>query len=81
MAMSRGEYLVTAAGDLGAALKYFRAAAGVTQEEAAEMEGIGQSYLSLLEGGKKFSPSVTHVLRLLRFVGCEIVVRPRGGRG
>jgi predicted transcriptional regulator len=81
VAISRGEYLVTAAGDLGAALKHFRMAAGITQEEAAELEGIGQSYLSLLEGGKKLSPSVTHVLRLLRFVGCEVVVRPRGGHG
>ncbi len=81
MAISRGEYLVTAAGDLGAALKHFKLAAGITQEQAAELEGIGQSYLSLLEGGRKFSPSMTHLLRLLRLVGCEVVVRPRGGHG
>jgi predicted XRE-type DNA-binding protein len=81
VAISRGEYLVTTVGDLGAALKHFRTAAGITQEQAAELEGIGQSYLSLLEGGRKFSPSVTHLLRLLRYVGCEVVVRPRGGHG
>jgi transcriptional regulator with XRE-family HTH domain len=81
VAISEGEYLVTTAGDLGAALKQFRMAAGMTQEQAAELEGIGQSYLSLLEGGRKFSPSVTHLLRLLRLVGCEVVVRPRGGHG
>ena len=52
MAISDGEYLVTTARDLGAALKHFRAAAGVTQADAAEAMGIGQPYLSSLEGGK-----------------------------
>ena len=66
--------------DLGAALKYFRAQAGVTQVAAAEEVGIGQSYLSSLEGGK-FGGSLTHALRLLRFVGCEVIVRPRRPRG
>jgi hypothetical protein len=28
-----------------------------------------------LEGGK-FGSSLTHVLRMLRFIGCEVVVRP-----
>ena len=37
--------------------------------------GIGQPYLSSLEGGK-FGSSLTHALRLLRFVGCEVLVRP-----
>jgi hypothetical protein len=42
--------------------------------------GIGQPYLSSLEAGK-FGSSLTHALRLLRFVGCEVVVRPREPRG
>jgi predicted transcriptional regulator len=46
MAISDGEYLVTTARDLGAALKRFRTAAGVTQTDAAEAMGIGQPYLS-----------------------------------
>ena len=62
--------------DLGAALKHFRTAAAVTQVDAAEAMGIGQPYLSSLEGGK-FGSSLTHALRLLRFVDCEVVVRPR----
>ena len=74
------EYLVTTAGDLGAALKHFRIAAGVTQVDAAEAMGVGQPYLSSLEGGK-FGSSLTHALRLLRFVGCEVIVRPREPRG
>jgi predicted transcriptional regulator len=48
----------------------------VTQVEAAKALGVGQPYLSSLEGGK-FGSSLTHALRLLRFVGCEVVVRPR----
>ena len=52
MAISDGEYLVTTARDLGAALKHFRTAAGVTQTDAAEAMGIGQPYLSSLEGRK-----------------------------
>jgi transcriptional regulator with XRE-family HTH domain len=74
------EYLVTTARDLGAALKHYRTAAGVTQQDAAEAEGIGQSYLSSLEGGK-FGRSLTRTLRLLRLVGCELVVRPGTKRG
>jgi predicted transcriptional regulator len=80
MVIQRDEYLVTTARDLGVALKHFRATAGVTQADAAEAMGIGQPYLSSLEGGK-FGSSLTHVLRLLRFVGCEVIVRPRVPRG
>jgi transcriptional regulator with XRE-family HTH domain len=80
MAMRDGEYQVFTARDLGAALKHFRTAAGVTQTDAAEAIGVGQPYLSSLEGGK-FGSSLTHALRLLRFVGCEVIVRPREPRG
>jgi len=74
------EFVVRATDDLGAALKYFRTRKGVTQREAAEMEGVGQPYLSALEGGK-FSSSLRHVLRLLRLLDCEVVIRPRGSHG
>ena len=75
-----GDYQVITARDLGSALKHFRTAAGVTQVDAAEAMGIGQPYLSSLEGGK-FGSSLTHALRLLRFVGCEVIVRPSQARG
>ena len=75
MVIRRGEYLVTTARDLGAALKHFRTTAAVTQVDAAEAAGIGQPYLSSLEAGK-FGGSLTQALRLLRFVGCEVIVRP-----
>lgn len=80
MAIRSGEYQVITARDLGAAIKHFRTVAGLTQEDAAEAMGIGQPYLSALEGGK-FGNSLTRGLRLLRFVGCEIIVRPRESRG
>jgi len=80
MAIRRDEYLVTTARDLGAALKYFRTAADVTQADAAEAAGVGQPYLSSLESGK-FGSSLTQALRVLRFVGCEVIVRPRTPRG
>ena len=80
MVMGRDEYQVITAGDLGAALKHFRTVAGVTQLTAAEAMGIGQPYLSALESGK-FGSSLTQALRLLRFVGCEVIVRPREPRG
>ncbi|HEY2577124.1 MAG TPA: helix-turn-helix transcriptional regulator [Streptosporangiaceae bacterium] len=80
MVIRSDEYQVTTARDLGSAVKHFRTAAGVTQADAAEAMGIGQPYLSSLESGK-FGSSLTHALRLLRFVGCEVVVRPRKLRG
>jgi predicted transcriptional regulator len=80
MTVPEDEYLVTVAQDLGTALKFFRTRAGVTQVTAAEGEGIGQAYLSQLESGR-FGSSLTHALRLLRMVGCEVIVRPRHPRG
>jgi predicted transcriptional regulator len=78
MVIRRDEYLVTTARDMGAALKHFRTAAEVTQADAAEATGVGQPYLSSLESGK-FGSSLTHALRVLRFVGCEVIVRSGSG--
>jgi predicted transcriptional regulator len=80
MVIRRDEYLVSTVRDLEAAAKHFRAAAMVTQVDAAEAMGIGQPYLSSLEACKFGSP-LTQVLRLQRFVGCEVIVRPREPRG
>ena len=77
MAINRSdEYQVQVVQDLGAALRHFRTERSVTQAQAAEMEGIGQPYLSKLESGG-FGSSVSHALRLLRLLGCEVVVRTR----
>ena len=74
------EYRVLVAGDLGAALRHFRTARNVTQTEAAEMERVGQPYLSKLESGS-FGSSLNHALRLLRLLNCEVVVRERSPDG
>lgn len=66
--------------DLGAALRHFRTERNVTQAQAAEMEGVGQPYLSKLESGS-FGTSLSHALRLLRLLGCEVVVRKRAEGG
>jgi len=77
MAITQGdEYRVLVAADLGAALRHFRTERNVTQAEAAEMEKVGQPYLSKLESGS-FGSSLNHALRLLRLLGCEVVVRRR----
>jgi transcriptional regulator with XRE-family HTH domain len=81
MAINRSdEYQVQVVQDLGAALRHFRTESKVTQAQAAEMEGVGQPYLSKLESGV-FGSSANHALRLLRLLGCEIVVRRRGTSG
>jgi transcriptional regulator with XRE-family HTH domain len=76
----RDEYRVQVAQDLGAALRHFRTERNVTQAQAAEMEGVGQPYLSKLESGS-FGTSLSHALRLLRLLGCEVVVRKRAEGG
>jgi transcriptional regulator with XRE-family HTH domain len=77
---SPDEYTVSVPSDLGAAIKRFRTSKGVTQQQAAEMEGVGQSYLSALEAGK-FGSSLRHALRLLRLLGFEVVVRAKRTSG
>jgi hypothetical protein len=44
------------------------------------MERIGQPYLSALENGR-FGSALAHALRLLRLLGCEVIVRRRAPRG
>lgn len=60
--------------DLGAAVKHYRTSVGMSQAQAAELVGVTQSYVSRLESGE-FGTSLSQALRLLRIVGCEVVVR------
>jgi len=50
MVIRHDEYQVITVRDLGAAVKHFRAAAGVTQVDAAEAMGIGS--LTVVAGGR-----------------------------
>lgn len=74
------EYVISVPSDLGEAINRYRTAKGVTQQQAAELEGVGQSYMSALESGK-FGSSLRHALRLLRLLGYEVVVRPKADSG
>jgi predicted transcriptional regulator len=75
MVMDTGAaFRVTVPRDLGAALKHYRTNVGMSQSQAAESIGVTQSYVSRLESGE-FGTSLSQALRLLRLVGCEVVVR------
>jgi predicted XRE-type DNA-binding protein len=76
---SDDEYRIAVPVDLGSALRHFRSMAQVSQAQAAAFAGVDQPYVSRLEHGR-FGPALGHALRLLRLVGCEVVVR-RTGRG
>jgi predicted transcriptional regulator len=76
---SDGEYRIAIPADLGSALRHFRSIAHVSQAQAASLAGVDQPYISRLEHGR-FGAALGHALRLLRLVGCEVVVR-RTGRG
>jgi len=81
MVIRRDEYLVTTAREPGARREALPDSGwGDAGGCGRGPMGIGQPYLSSLEGGK-FGNSLTHVLRLLRFVGCEVIIRPRQPRG
>lgn len=73
------DFRVTVPRDLGAAVKHYRTSVGMSQAQAAELVGVTQSYVSRLESGE-FGTSLSQALRLLRIVGCEVVVR-RASRG
>jgi HTH-type transcriptional regulator/antitoxin HipB len=74
---SSADFRVTVPRDLGAAIKHYRTSAGLTQAQSAESMGVTQSYVSRLESGE-FGTSLSQALRLLRIVGCEVVVRRTG---
>ncbi len=49
---------------LGRAIRALRGNAGVTQRELAEMAGIDQSYLSMIESGRRQNPGLEVVAGL-----------------
>lgn len=75
----RDEWVIRHPADLGRAMRHFRDRGGVTQAELADQVGIHRSYLSDLERGRS-TEQTERAFRVLRRLGLEIVVRPRGGR-
>jgi len=68
---SGGKYRVYNAASLGDAIRHYRAEAGLTQAQLAEMAGLQRSYLSELESGKE-TEQLRRVLHLLRQLGVRM---------
>jgi y4mF family transcriptional regulator len=69
---------MTAVSEIGAAIRAKRKAIGMGQEELASLAGVGPRFLSELERGKA-SAEIGKVLQVLRRLGLELSIRPRGG--
>ncbi len=72
---------VTSGDDLARDLAGVRQAAGLSQEELAELIGVHRSYLVEVEAGRRQVQMVERILRALRRMGAEVVVtlpEPRG---
>ena len=63
---------------LGAFLKQYRRARGLTQNDYAEMLGISHATLSALENGK--SVSTLTLERALQWLGLRLVVLPKSSQ-
>ena len=63
---------------LGAEIRRLRKAAGLRQDQLAGVAGVGLRFLVELEGGKDTS-QIGKVFRVLRVLGCEVLVGKRGG--
>lgn len=70
------EFIVAHEGLFGAAVQEFRTRQKLSQAELAERLGLHRSYLSALENGRS-STAMRVLMRALRDLGLEVVVRPR----
>lgn len=64
--------------DVGAAIRAKRAAIGMQQEQLAALAGVGPRFLSEVENGKA-SAEIGKVLHVLKRLGLEVSITPRGG--
>jgi HTH-type transcriptional regulator/antitoxin HipB len=65
---------------VGSAIRSKRRAIGMRQEELASLSGVGARFLSEVENGKP-SAEIGKVLQVLRRLGLELSIRPRGSDG
>lgn len=64
-------FRIYSAASLGAAIKHYRAKAGLSQAELAERAGLHRSYLSALEQGRE-TEHMRRLFRVLRELGVRI---------
>jgi HTH-type transcriptional regulator/antitoxin HipB len=70
---------ISSAEELGRCVRAQRKAQGATQAEFASLCGVGIRFISELENGKP-TMELGKVLQVLKCLGLEISVRPRGWR-
>ncbi len=66
-------FRVRSARDLGAAVKYFRTLAGLSQAELAARTGLHRTYLSELEGGHA-TEAMERLMALFRELGVRVTI-------
>ena len=66
--------------DVGAWVHHARASSGVTLVDAAALSGVGVRFLHELEHGKS-TAALGRVLQVLKRMGLEVEIRPRGKKG
>jgi len=73
--MSMAPFRVHNARDLGAAVRYFRAEAHLSQALLAEQAGVHRTYLSDLEQGQA-TAALDRLVRILSELGVRITIGP-----
>ncbi len=71
---SLGSFYVHSPVALGQAVRTFRRARGLTQQQLADAAGINRGYLVALENGH-VTEQVMRIVTLLRVLGVEIVLQ------
>ncbi len=73
MQTSPDPYRIYTPESLGAAIRHYRKASGMSQAELAERTGLNRTYLSNLESGKE-TEQVRRLLRVLRQLGVRMTI-------
>ena len=68
---------ITSAQDIGEIVRNTRKKQGATQSELASLCGVGVRFISELENGKS-TAQVDKLLQVLKCLGLEINIQPRG---
>jgi HTH-type transcriptional regulator/antitoxin HipB len=74
---SDAQYEISSVADIGQAIRRARKSQGLTQQDFADIVGVGVRFLSELENGKR-TAEVGLVLDVLAAAGFELVLTGRG---
>ncbi len=79
MIRKRIEKRIETAAELGRLVREHRKSRGLTLEKISGLGNVGSRFLSEFERGKE-TAEVGKVLKTLKVLGLEVIVRPRGAR-